>query len=253
LMVEANFMSVFIGIETPNEESLRETKKYQNVRKNGTILDRVHTIQDAGLEVWCGMIVGFDHDDATIFDAQYQFITEARIVNAMIGMLHAIPKTPLHARLAAEDRLDPADEPEHGTNVIPKLLDRKQLRDGYMKVMSDLYEPDAYFGRLEDVYIHKNLTFSRGRTRYWRRRPWQSLKANGSMLLMTAVLFTRMMRRIPDTDLRREYRNRIWRLLKARRAPDVLLMYVIKCAMHYHHHRMAKEMTNGHSRIYNSF
>ena len=73
----------------------------------------------------------------------------------MIGMLHAIPKTPLHARLAAEGRLDPADEPEFGTNVIPLQMSREELRDGYVQVMSDLYEPDAYFDRLEDLYIQE--------------------------------------------------------------------------------------------------
>ena len=64
LMVDANISTVFVGIESPNEESLRETKKYQNVRKGGTSIERVHTIQNAGLDVWCGMILGFDHDDA---------------------------------------------------------------------------------------------------------------------------------------------------------------------------------------------
>jgi len=58
---------VFVGIESPNEESLRETKKYQNVRKGGSSIDRVHTIQNAGLDVWCGMILGFDNDDNSIF------------------------------------------------------------------------------------------------------------------------------------------------------------------------------------------
>ena len=69
LMVEANIISVFVGIESPNEESLRETKKFQNVRAGGTMLEKVHRIQDAGMEVWCGMIIGFDNDDETIFDA----------------------------------------------------------------------------------------------------------------------------------------------------------------------------------------
>src|SRR5262249_12655672 len=109
LMVDANIISVFVGIESPNEKSLKETKKLQNVRPAGTLEQRVRRIQAAGLEVWCGMILGFDNDDPTIFDAQRQFLKDARIVTAMIGMLSAIPKTPLHARLAAEGRLDPCD------------------------------------------------------------------------------------------------------------------------------------------------
>ena len=94
LMVDANISTVFVGIESPNEESLRETKKYQNVRKGGTSIGRVHTIQNAGLDVWCGMILGFDNDDSTIFAAQREYLTEARILHAMVGMLSAIPKTP---------------------------------------------------------------------------------------------------------------------------------------------------------------
>ncbi|MGA9924425.1 MAG: radical SAM protein, partial [Isosphaeraceae bacterium] len=73
LMVEANFIATFIGIESPSEEALRETKKYQNVRQGGTLLEKVHRIQDAGMEVWCGMIMGFDSDDSGIFDRQIEF------------------------------------------------------------------------------------------------------------------------------------------------------------------------------------
>ena len=109
LMVAANIASVYVGIESPNEASLRETKKFQNIRQGGTLLDKVHRIQDAGIEVWCGMILGFDHDDSTIFDAQRQFIEQSRIVSVMVGMLTAIPKTPLHARLVREGRLDRSD------------------------------------------------------------------------------------------------------------------------------------------------
>jgi len=119
LMGDANIVSVFIGIESPDEASLRETKKFQNVRNVGTIAERVHRIQDAGIEVWCGMILGFDNDGPGVFELQRRFLHEARIVTAMVGMLHAIPKTPLHERLAREGRLDTSDEPEYGTNVIP--------------------------------------------------------------------------------------------------------------------------------------
>src|SRR5262249_13545793 len=87
LMVEINVALVFIGIETPNEAALRETKKFQNLRAGGTIVEKVHRIQRAGMDVTCGMILGFDHDEAGIFDAQKQFIREARITSTMIGML----------------------------------------------------------------------------------------------------------------------------------------------------------------------
>src|SRR5262249_28604022 len=136
LMVEANIVSVFIGIESPNEESLRETRKFQNVRPAGTLVERLRRVQQAGMEVWCGMILGFDHDDASIFDAQFRFLTDARIASVMLGMLQAIPKTPLYDRLARQGRLDPADAPAYGTNVIPLPLTRDELRHGYARLMN---------------------------------------------------------------------------------------------------------------------
>ena len=159
LMIAVNIATVFIGIESPNEESLRETKKFQNVHKGGTMVDRVRKVQDSGLEVWCGMIVGFDHDDARIFKAQYEFLRETDIMHAMVGMLAAIPKTPLHARLKNEGRLDLADELAYGTNVIPLGMTREELRDGYIGLMRDLYDADFYFERLENLFITRAARF----------------------------------------------------------------------------------------------
>ena len=82
------------------------------------------------MEVWCGMIMGFDNDDAGIFDRQIEFIQHARISFSMSGMLSAIPKTPLHDRLAAEGRLDLADVSEFGTNVDPAPDQPRRLARG---------------------------------------------------------------------------------------------------------------------------
>ena len=252
LMVEANVVSVFVGIESPNEASLRETKKFQNVRAGGTMLEKVHRIQDAGLEVWCGMILGFDNDDETVFDAQREFIREARIVLAMVGMLYAPPKTPLYDRLDREGRLDPEDESEFGTNVIPLRIGREALRDGYVRVINDLYEPDAYFGRLDELYIGGRIDYGRARARYWRRHPWQRLKAQARFAAQAAGLFARLMRGVPEASLRKEYRERVWGLLKARRDPAVILGYVIQCAVHYHAYTMARQIAAGQMRVYNT-
>jgi radical SAM superfamily enzyme YgiQ (UPF0313 family) len=252
-LVEANILSVFIGIESPREESLRETKKFQNVRAGGTLLEKVHRIQKAGMEVWCGMIMGFDHDDATIFEAQRRFIHDARIALTMLGMLHAIPKTPLHDRLAAEGRLDPSDEPEFGTNVIPLRIGREELREGYLKVLGDLYEPDAFFARTESLYLEEKLEVGRARARHWRRHPLQRLKMESLWLLQATGLFLRLMQGVPEASLRREYRKRLWRFLKVRQNPGHALIYTLQMAIHYHAHTMAKQMTAGERRIVNSF
>jgi radical SAM superfamily enzyme YgiQ (UPF0313 family) len=253
LMVEANFVSVFVGIESPNEASLRETKKFQNVRKGPSLLEKVHTIQDAGIDVNCGMILGFDNDDASIFAAQRRFLTEASIAHASIGMLHAIPKTPLHARLAAEGRLDPTDQPEFGTNVIPQRMSREQLRDGFIEVMNDLYAPKAFLDRLDDLFLKRNFDFAHGLRRYWQQHPWRRLRAQSWNLLCSVGLYLRLMAHIRDATLWRMYRERILRIWQVRRDPLVLLTYLIKCSMHFHHYQMSREMRDSAQPVRNIF
>ena len=242
LMVDANITAVFVGIESPNEESLRETKKYQNVRTAGRILERVRKIQDAGLEVWCGMIVGFDHDDARIFKAQADFIRQAGILHAMVGMFSAIPKTPLHERLKTEGRLDLDDEQTFGTNVIPLGMSREELRDGYVGLMRDLYEPDFYFERLENLYLDRRFDFARARSAYWRQHPWRRWRSQTADAARALGLFVLLMKNVPDPDLRRIYRRRMARILRERPDTSVLFVCVVKCAVHYHHYTMSREM-----------
>ena len=247
LMVDANISNVFVGIETPNEESLRETKKLQNLRaRGGTMLEKVHRIQETGMEVWCGIIVGFDNDDPSIFAAQSRFVREARIVHAMVNMLVAIPRTPLYTRLAREGRLDLSEEAESwgglGTNVIPRRISREALRAGYIELMHNLYMPDAYFGRLDDLYLVARLQLGQARARYMRRHPLRRFKLNARLLAQAAGIFVMLMRRVPDASLRREYRRRLMRVVWRRREPEVIESYALKCAMHFHAHRMVQEM-----------
>jgi radical SAM superfamily enzyme YgiQ (UPF0313 family) len=247
LMVDANISNVFVGIETPNEAALRETKKTQNLRvRGGTMLDKVHRIQEAGMEVWCGIIVGFDSDDARIFAAQREFLRESRIVNVMVNMLVAIPRTPLYKRLAGEGRLDtsgdPADFGAFGTNVIPLRIGRRELREGYRELMRDLNAPAAFFGRLDALYLEARLEIGRGRTVYLRRHPVRRFKLNARLLLGAFGILVLLMRGVADPALRREYRRRILRVALRRRDPEIIQTYAIKCAMHYHVHKMVQEM-----------
>ena len=166
LMVEANLSSVFVGIETPNEAALRETKKFQNLRtRGGTMLEKVHRIQQAGMEVWCGVIVGFDNDDPGIFAIQSRFVREARIVSAIVNMLVAIPRTPLYTRLAHEGRLTSLDDAENcggfGTNIMPRRISREALYAGYCELMRELYAPEAYFGRLDELFLDRRFQLSK--------------------------------------------------------------------------------------------
>src|SRR5215472_13813608 len=247
LMVEANFASVFVGIETPNEASLRETKKVQNLRsRGGTMLQKVHRIQDAGMEVWCGIIVGFDNDEAGIFAAQSRFVQESRIVNAMVNMLVAIPRTPLYKRLASEGRLDLSEEwagyGGFGTNVVPLRIRREALYAGYTELMRELYAADAYFRRLDELYFNGRFQLSKARKRYLRRHPINWFKLNVRLFFEAVGMFVMLMRGVPDRALRREYRRRLLRAAWRSWDADMIWNYALKCAMHYHIDRIVQEL-----------
>jgi radical SAM superfamily enzyme YgiQ (UPF0313 family) len=253
VMTEANFIAVFIGIESPNEDSLRETRKYQNVKQGGTLLEKVHRIQNHGMEVWCGMIMGFDNDDTSIFDRQIEFIQQARISFSMSGMLWAIQKTPLYDRLLEEGRLDLSDTPEYGTNVIPLLMTREELRDGYLRVLTAQYDPDMYFKRTEALFLRPNFDVGSMRSTYWRKHPFRKLKLEGRRLAQTIGLYFRLLRAIPEKHLRQEYKKRFWRFLKVRRRPGLALFYLFHIAMHYHAYSMSRNMTSKRTVIFNSY
>jgi len=155
LMRRANFTTIFIGIESPRTASLEETKKNQNLREN--LLDSVHRIQRAGLEVMAGMIVGFDHDDPTIFDEQFRFIQEARIPVSMTGMLNALPKTPLYRRLQAAGRLAAESVGDQFvlTNIVPEGMSRAELYAGYRRLLARLYSHRNYRRRVMQLILHK--------------------------------------------------------------------------------------------------
>lgn len=253
LMVEANFIATFVGVESPDEEALRMTKKFQNVRQGGSLIEKISRIQDAGLEVWCGMIMGFDSDDSSIFERQIEFIQRGRISFSMSGMLSAIPKTPLHDRLAAEGRLDPADRPEFGTNVIPLLMTRETLLEGYLRVLSDLYEPEAYFDRTDALFLDPSFDVGITKKRsWWRISPrwtWSEIRS----AVEAAGLFLRLVNRVPDHTLRAEYKKRLKGFLKVHRRPGLVLFYVFHLAMHYHVWKLARDMKTKQAHLVNSF
>jgi radical SAM superfamily enzyme YgiQ (UPF0313 family) len=146
LMVRAGFKRVFVGIETPNEESLAECSKVQNCGRD--LQQAITTIQNAGLEVMGGFIVGFDHDGPGIFERQWRFIQEAGVVTAMVGLLTALPQTRLYTRLQKEGRIlcDSSGTNDGVLNFAPRL-DREVLLDGYRALVKRLYAPKDYYQR----------------------------------------------------------------------------------------------------------
>ena len=148
-MVEAGFDTVFIGIETPDEEGLAGCNKKQN--KNRNLIDSVKRIQRTGLQVQGGFIVGFDSDGPSIFQRQIDFIQKSGIVTAMVGLLQAPPGTKLYERLKKEGRLQglvSGDNVDGTTNIIPKM-DLNQLLKGYQTILNNIYRPRPYYRRVK--------------------------------------------------------------------------------------------------------
>jgi radical SAM superfamily enzyme YgiQ (UPF0313 family) len=149
MMVEAGFDTVFVGIETPDEDSLAECNKKQN--KGRDLIESVKSIQRTGLQVQGGFIVGFDSDGPSIFQRQIDFIQNSGIVTAMVGLLQAPPGTKLYERLKKEGRLSgllSGDNVDGTTNIIPKM-DMRQLLKGYEKILNSIYRPGPYYKRIK--------------------------------------------------------------------------------------------------------
>jgi len=182
MMVAAGFDQVFVGIETPEEASLAECKKYQN-RSRDLIAD-VKRIQRAGMQVQGGFIIGFDNDPPSIFQRQINFIQQSGIVTAMVGLLQAVPGTKLHQRLHQQGRLmgdSTGDNLDGSLNFIPRM-DRDVLHRGYKQLMVHLYEPGPYYQRIR--------TFLREYQPLRHSRPvrWRNLHAFGAASIRLGIL-----------------------------------------------------------------
>jgi len=150
MMTQAGFDTVFIGVETPDADSLAECNKKQNLHRD--LVADVKKIQRAGLQVQGGFIIGFDHDTASIFQRQIDFIQKSGIVTAMVGLLQAPIGTRLYKRMEQDGRLVGSfsgDNVDGGTNIIPKEMNLDALQRGYRAVMRTLYTPKNYYARVK--------------------------------------------------------------------------------------------------------
>ena len=151
----ANFVGVFVGIESPNTATLIAMRKKQNTRRS--IAESIHKLYAAGLFVTAGFIVGFDSEKESIAEAMIDLIEEAAIPVSMVGLLYALPNTQLTRRLEKEGRLHPhperqpagsADQCTMGLN-FETLRPRQEILDDYKRVLEKIYDPVAYTGRLQ--------------------------------------------------------------------------------------------------------
>jgi radical SAM superfamily enzyme YgiQ (UPF0313 family) len=243
-LVRCRFRGGLIGLETPSLESLRETDKLQNTRE--PLVDSVRRLQEAGFLPSAGFIVGFDHDDATIFQRQLEFLRQAAVPFAMIGLLVALPGTRLFERLRGEGRLlddDFSADQFVSTNVVTRLP-RRELLSGYRRLLAQAYEPSEYFartltalgrlprerrlaGRLRAVAWHGRRAAQNLRRPARRRRPGEALRAARGFLI----------------ELPRSYRRASMRFLGQvlRRFPDHLPRALTFVVLGAHFHRYAYE------------
>ena len=196
MMVKTGFSSTFIGIETPEEKSLIDCHKTQN--KNRDLLRSVKKIQNTGLQVSGGFIVGFDSDSPSVFARQIEFIQQSGIVSAMVGLLNAPKNTRLYKRLEQENRITAeatGSNTDQSMNFIPKM-DPNQLLEGYKSIIRNIYSAKPYYQRARRFMLNYNRSHtapkkieisqikaffkslfiigivSRGRREYWKFVLW---------------------------------------------------------------------------------
>ncbi len=198
-MRRAGFRRIFLGIETPVEESLKEALKTQNTRNN--LLDSVRKIQRYGLEVMGGFIVGFDADPEDIFERQINFIRDSAIPLAMVGLLNALPDTQLWRRLKREGRLlaqSSGDNTSYSLNFVPRM-EASRLLQGYGSLMQTIYNPGQYYQRTLE---------------YLKRVPPALSSPRHLGFIYSVAAFVRIVFRLGIRDRwRREFWRFLWRVV----------------------------------------
>jgi radical SAM superfamily enzyme YgiQ (UPF0313 family) len=223
MMVEAGFNMVFIGIETPDEDSLNECNKRHNTKRD--LVQDVKRIQRAGMQVQGGFIVGFDNDTPSIFQRQIDFIQNSGITTAMVGLLQAPPGTRLYERLKQEGRLLDqlsGDNADGTTNIVP-AMNLEALHEGYKTILNSIYSPDAYYQRVKTFLAEYN-----------------SPKINAPLDLQHLLAFPRSVLRL---GILGKERSQYWDLLfwTLFRRP-ALLPLAVTLAIYGHHFRKVCEL-----------
>ena len=171
LMRDAGFGWVFVGIESPDPQTLKDTRKTQNTAQD--VLESVRGIYAYGIDVLAGFIVGFDNDTLESFDHQYRFIMRSGIQAAMVGLLTALPKTPLYQRLEKEGRLRSeshgSDNTKLATNVVPKHLGYEQMINAYKRLYRRLLTDRAIAERIRNKLAHLGNPVYQGEYPLWQR------------------------------------------------------------------------------------
>lgn len=164
LLRDAGFGWIFVGIETADAETLKATGKTQNLHED--VLASVQRIYGHGIDVIAGFIVGFDNDTLETFERQQRFIVDSGIQVAMVGLLTALPRTPLYQRLAAEGRIDiradGADNTRPGTNIVPLRMTYDAMVAAYEDLYRRLLTDSSIARRIRNKLQHMGTPVYRG-------------------------------------------------------------------------------------------
>jgi radical SAM superfamily enzyme YgiQ (UPF0313 family) len=226
LMKRAGLRRVFIGIETPVEQSLKEAQKGQNTRRD--MLAAVHKIQGYGMEVMAGFIVGFDNDPSDIFERQIDFIRASAIPQAMVGLLSALPDTQLWRRLEREGRLlaDASGNNTDGSlNFVPRM-DAARLVQGYKHILKTIYSPREYYQRALNCLGRVTQDTPEPQGENW----FKNLIHLGRTLVTLGI--------------KDRYRRHFWQFLGStlRRHPERLPEAIVLAALGYHFRQITEEL-----------
>lgn len=176
LMQEVGFSAIFVGIESPDEETLKATQKLQNTKRS--LAESLRKIYSYGIFVNTGYIVGFDTERGSVARGVLDLIEASSVPVNMVGLLFALPNTQLQRRLALEQRLiedfevvaaDDGDQCTGGLNFVTKRPRLDVLRD-YREIIAESYAPAAYFGRV--LQVGSALDCSKKRLRL----PWRYVR-----------------------------------------------------------------------------
>ena len=225
MMTAAGFDMVFVGIESPSEESLVECNKLPN--KNRDLLASVKKIQNFGLQVQGGFIVGFDSDPLSIFKSQIDFIQKSGIVTAMVGVLMAPPETRLYKRLKKENRILPkgsGDNTDGSTNFIPKM-GREALTGGYKHIVDTIYAPRQYYERIR-IFLEEYKPSNKG-------------KFKVSLLHLAALVRSTWVLGIMERGRMQYWKLVGWTLLKK---PKTLPLSITLAVQGFHFRKVAKKI-----------
>lgn len=221
LMVECNFWSVFVGIESPDESSLEVTKKFQNLRD--PLMESIDAIHYAGLQIMGGFIVGFDGEKKGAGDRVAEFVQKASVPIALFGILHAFPNTALRDRLIREGRLIEGDMYGDGAALMNFVPTRpiediaREYSEGFWK----MYEPKRYLERTFNQLMKINKTGSKHKHRSG-LPSFTLIKAATQMMWKYGVML----------DTRWQFWGYVWVLW--RQFPEWLPAFVMGCAQLEH-------------------